>query len=204
MELIGERWSVLIVRELMLGPRRFGEIRAALTGLSAKTLTDRLEGLERLGVVMRERSPPPGPVQLYSLSEWGKELEPVLQALGRWAMRTPLHDHTLPLTPVAFMLSLRTMLVPERAGGLDLTVAFDIGGAQFVARLADRALAVEPAGRAGDATADLHFAAAAAGSFLPVFYGKVAADEGGGGLLARGDRSLAARFIGLFSLPPKL
>src|ERR1700754_4418005 len=68
MELVGERWSLLIVRELMFGPRRFGELRKALTGISANVLTQRLEGMEVVGILTRQKLPPPASVQVYGLT----------------------------------------------------------------------------------------------------------------------------------------
>ncbi|MBO9724964.1 MAG: helix-turn-helix transcriptional regulator [Novosphingobium sp.] len=203
MELVGERWTLPIVREMMLGPRRFNGLRAALPGLSAKVLTERLGSLEASGIVRRLILPPPASVQAYALTEWGLGLEPVMQELGRWAVRSPGHDPMLPLTPVAFMLSLRTMLVPERIGDLALRVLFEVGTARFIGTLGQGELRVEPAG-ADMAVSDLRFAAETATDFLPVFYGKRSVEEAGGRLSVEGDEVLAKRFIGLFALPAKL
>lgn len=203
MELIGERWALPIVREMMLGARRFSEIRAQLPGLSAKTLTERLESLEANGIVERATLPPPAAVQVYRLTEWGRALEPVMQELGRWAVRSTLHDPTLPITPVSLMLSLRTMIVPERIGELDLWVGFDVGEDRFAGRLRAGDLAIHPAGD-GLAAPDLRFVAASASDFLPVFYGKRTVAEAGWRLRIEGDPALAQRFIDLFSLPPKV
>ncbi|MFU1479583.1 winged helix-turn-helix transcriptional regulator [Roseovarius sp. C7] len=159
LELLGERWSLLIVRELMFGPRRFSDIRTNLPGISAKVLTERLAGLEANGVVLRSTATEPAPAQLYGLTEWGYAAEPVIQELGRWAAASPLHDPTLPLSPVSFMLSLRTMLDTEAARDLEAEVLFTIGSAQFTARLAKGAMPV----KRGDAKEpDLRFEASAA------------------------------------------
>ncbi|ATQ41586.1 winged helix-turn-helix transcriptional regulator [Caulobacter mirabilis] len=107
LDLLGERWALLVVRELMLGPRRFGDLRASLPGLSANVLTQRLEGLESAGVLRRRKLPPPASVQVYELTEWGLEAEPIVLSFGRWATRSPAHDPTLPLSAVALMLSFR-------------------------------------------------------------------------------------------------
>lgn len=202
MELIGERWSLLVVREMMLGPRRFSELRTALPALSAKTLTERLEGLEATGIVERAMLPPPVAAQVYRLTTWGRELEPVLQALGRWAVRSPMHDPALPLTPVSLMLSLRTMLDAGRIGDMELWIAFDVGDQHFAGRLRAGDLTIHPAGD-GMPAPDLRFTAPSASDFLPVFYGKVALPEAGGALKAVGDPDLVQRFIDLFVLPPK-
>ena len=90
LDLLGERWALLVMRELMFGPRRFSDLRASLPALSANVLTQRLEGLEAAGVVRRTRLPPPASVQVYELTEWGREAEPIVLALGRWGARSPL------------------------------------------------------------------------------------------------------------------
>lgn len=196
LELLGERWSLLIVRELMFGPRRFTDIRANLPGISAKVLTERLAGLEASGVVRRLMAPEPTPAQLYGLTEWGYAAEPIMQEIGRWAAASPLHDPTLPLSPVSFMLSLRTMLDVELARGLQIAASFVIGTARFTARLADGAMPVE---RGETASPDLRFEAPSAPSLAAVFYGDVVPATAG--VRASGDKELMQRFIGLFNLP---
>ena len=89
LDLVGERWALLVMRELMLGPKRFSDIRADLPGISANMLTQRLEGLEAAGVLVRRRLPPPASAQVYELTPWGYEAEPIFQVLGRWAARSP-------------------------------------------------------------------------------------------------------------------
>src|SRR5690606_10846452 len=118
LELIGERWALLVMRELMHGPKRFSDLRADLPGISANVLTQRLEGLEQADLVTRRKLPPPAASQVYELTPWGYEAEPILQSLGRWAARSPRHDPTLPLSAVSLMLSLRTMFDPDRADGM--------------------------------------------------------------------------------------
>src|SRR5687768_2289947 len=137
MDLIGERWSMPLIRELLLGPRRFSDLRASLHGISANVLTQRLEGLEAAGVLVRRKLPPPASAQVYELTEWGYESEPIFQALGRWAARSPLHDPTLPFSTASFLLSLRTMLDSEPAEGLEARVGFRLGEETFLAQLAD-------------------------------------------------------------------
>src|SRR5687768_4246220 len=110
LELIGERWSLLVLRELMLGPRRFSELRGDLPGISANVLTQRLTELEERGLVRRAKLPPPASVQVYEATQWGLEAEPIVQALGRWAARSPRHDPTLPISGVSVLLSFRTMI----------------------------------------------------------------------------------------------
>lgn len=202
MELIGERWTVPVIRELMLGGRRFSDIRASLPALSAKTLTERLETLQGLGIVERALLPPPASTQVYQLTEWGRGLEPLLQELGRWALRSARHDPLLPMTAVSLMLSLRTLLDSRKIGDLELWIAFDVGDDHFAGRLRGRELRIHPAGD-GVTSPDLRFSAPDARDFLPVFYDRRAPQEAGGRLVAQGDPALVQRFIDLFALPPK-
>src|SRR5215212_4396805 len=81
LELLGERWALLVMRELMLGPKRFGQLKADLPGISANVLTQRLESLEAAGVLTRRKLPPPASTQVYELTRWGYESEPIFQAL---------------------------------------------------------------------------------------------------------------------------
>ncbi|MCA0997979.1 winged helix-turn-helix transcriptional regulator [Alloyangia pacifica] len=196
LETLGERWALLIVRELMFGPRRFSDLRAALPGISAKVLTERLAGLEASGVLRRETAPEPAPAQLYGLTRWGYAAEPIIQELGRWAAASALHDPTLPLSPVSFMLSLRTMFDAGAAEGLAVTAVFAIGSARFTARLEDGAL---PVTRGETDECDLHFEADSGPALAAMFYGGVSPEDAG--VAIRGDRGLADRFIDLFTLP---
>jgi DNA-binding HxlR family transcriptional regulator len=86
-EVVGERWTLLIVRELLLGPKRFSDLRAALCGVSPSVLTDRLARLERRDVVAWRRLPPPAAARVYELTDTGRALEPVVMALARWGVR---------------------------------------------------------------------------------------------------------------------
>jgi DNA-binding HxlR family transcriptional regulator len=131
MDLIGERWSMPLIRELLLGPRRFSDLKTSLNGISANVLTQRLEGLEAAGVLFRRKLPPPASVQVYELTPWGYESAPIFQALGRWAVRSPRHDATRPFSPVSLMLSLRTMMSPAAAGDLEARIQLDMGGEHF-------------------------------------------------------------------------
>lgn len=131
MDLIGERWSMPLIRELLLGPRRFSDLKTSLNGISANVLTQRLEGLEAAGVLLRRRLPPPASVQVYELTPWGYEAAPIFQALGRWAVRSPYHDPTRPFSPVSLMLSLRTMLSPIAAGDLKARIQLVMNGELF-------------------------------------------------------------------------
>src|SRR3954464_8542074 len=145
MELLGERWAMLVLRELAYGPRRFSELKADLQGISANVLTQRLIELEARGLVRKIRLPPPASVQVYEATEWGLEAVPTIAALGRWAARSPWHDPTLPMSHVSVMMSLQTLLSPERSTGMDARVGFRMGEASYVAILHEGRLDVERA-----------------------------------------------------------
>jgi DNA-binding HxlR family transcriptional regulator len=201
LELIGERWALLIVREMMLGGRRFGELRASLTGISANVLTVRLAGLERNGIVRRRLLAPPTSAQVYELTEWGYEAEPAIQALGRWAARSPDHDATLSFSAVSLMLSLRTMHNPDRVKGLDARIGFVLNGDRFIGHLTDAGLSVE---RGDPASADVVLAGTPS-ILAGAIYGGApfAALEADKLLSITGNRALAERFVTLFPLPAK-
>lgn len=202
LEFVGERWSLLIMRELMFGPRRFGEIKANLPGVSANILTQRLAGLEAAGVLIRRKLPTSGSVQVFELTRWGYEAWPIMAAMGRWATRSASHDPTLFFSPASAMMSLRTMFDRERAGALRMTIAFRFPTDSFVAAVADGAIDIH---RGETPLADVIFTGET-GTLAAAVYGKVPfADLEASGLLTlAGDRALAARFVDLFHLPEKI
>src|SRR5512133_4111246 len=132
MELLGERWAMLVLRELAYGPRRFSELKSDLQGISANVLTQRLTELEARGLVRKIKLPPPASVQVYEATEWGLEAVPTIAALGRWAARSPLHDPTLRMSHVSVIMSLQTLISPERAKGFKGRVCFRFGEASYV------------------------------------------------------------------------
>src|SRR3712207_15433 len=157
LDLVGERWALLVMRELMLGPKRFSDLRASLPGISANVLTQRLEGLEAAGILVRRKLPPPASAQVYELTDWGYESEPIFQALGRWAARSPAHDPSLPFSAASFLLSLRTMLDPARAEGIEARIGFRLGDETYLSHLAEGRIAIARSALDG---ADLIFAGA--------------------------------------------
>jgi DNA-binding HxlR family transcriptional regulator len=202
LDLVGERWALLVMRELMLGPRRFSDLRASLPGISANVLTQRLEGLEAAGILLRRKLPPPAAAQVYELTPWGYESEPIFQTLGRWAARSPKHDPNLPLSAVSLCLSFRTMIDPARSRGLKARVGFRIGAETFLARLSNGRIAIA---RDSLAKADVVFTGAATAIAAAVYGGELLARlEAEGILSVEGDRALARRFVTLFPLPPKV
>jgi DNA-binding HxlR family transcriptional regulator len=201
LDLVGERWALLVMRELMLGPKRFSDLRSGLPGISANVLTQRLEGLEVAGVLIRRKLPPPAPAQVYELTEWGYESEPIFQALGRWAARSPAHDPTLPFSAASFLLSLRTMIDSERAAGIDARIGFRLGAQSYLGHLAHGRIEIE-SGALDEA--DLIFMGTPPVLAGAIYGGQpLDALEAAGALRIEGDRALAERFMTLFPLPPK-
>jgi len=196
LELIGERWTLLVLRELMFGGRRFSELRAALPGISANVLTQRLSELEERGLARRTRLPPPASAQVYEATPWGLEAEPVVQALGRWAARSPGHDPTLPISGVSILLSFRTMISAKRAKGFDARVGFAFGYDRYLARIKKGEIRIER----GDLTRADVVISAAPSTLAAVVYGGQPIDLLG----IAGDRAVAERFVTLFPLPAKV
>jgi DNA-binding HxlR family transcriptional regulator len=196
LELIGERWAMLVLRELAFGPRRFSELKADLPGISANVLTQRLTELEQRGIVRKARLPPPASVQVYEATEWGLEAAPVIANLGKWAARSPLHDPTLPISHAAAMMSLQTMLDPSRAGDMNARLGFRLGETSYVAELHDGRLDVQ---RRAIEDCDAVFTGAPA-ELAAVIYGGAPLEM----IEVKGDMELAKRFVTLFPLPPKV
>jgi DNA-binding HxlR family transcriptional regulator len=201
LDLIGERWALLVMRELMFGPRRFGDLKKDLCGLSANVLTQRLEGLEASGIVRRRRLPPPASVQVYELTDWGRELKPLYALLGGWAARSPAHDPTLPLSPVSMVMSLETMFDAAKAGDARIEVGLVFADESFRIRIADGALSAERGEAEGaqvvfDTQPSVLAGAVYGGAPFAVL-------EADGLLTLTGDRAAAERFATFFDLPPK-
>jgi DNA-binding HxlR family transcriptional regulator len=194
-ELLGERWAILVLRELLLGPRRFSELKSDLPGISANVLTQRLTELEDRGLVRKKKLPPPASVQVYEATEWALDAGPILCQLGRWAFRSPRHDASQPVSPVAIMLSMQTNFDPSLAGDFAGTIAFRFGQARYWARVKDRAFEIG-SGEAPDADATV---ICSPDDMKPILYGGAPVDM----VRVEGNAGAAGRFVRMFSLPPK-
>jgi DNA-binding HxlR family transcriptional regulator len=196
MELLGERWAMLVLRELAYGTRRFSELKADLVGISANVLTQRLTELEARGLVRKTKLPPPASVQVYEATEWGLEVVPLIASLGRWAARSPWHDPTLQMSHVSVMMSFQTLISPALAEGLDARVGFRFGETSYVATVHDGRLDID---RTRVEDCDVTFTGTPS---------EVAAVVHGGApfelIKIEGDMELAKRFRTLFPLPPKV
>jgi DNA-binding HxlR family transcriptional regulator len=106
LDVVGERWSLLIVRELLLGPKRFKDLLAELPAMGTNRLSDRLKSLESDGVVTRATLPPPAEAQVYALTEVGEGLREPVVALARWGAGLPLDERLDPKTARGALLAL--------------------------------------------------------------------------------------------------
>lgn len=197
LDLLGERWTLLVIRELIFGPKRFGLIRAGVPGISASVLTQRLEGLEAGGLVCRTTLPEPAGVQVYDLTPSGRAARPVLEALCIWGVTLPGHDPTKFISPSALMISMSVMTDRAAAAGLKLSAGFDLGRESFRGDLASGRW---EAAR-GPATGDIVLAGTpnvlAAVMYGPKHLSQWLASPAIG---FQGDPALGQRFVDLFSL----
>lgn len=199
LDLVGERWALLVVRELLVGPKRFTDLKAGLPHVSPNVLSGRLRDLEAVGAVGRTRLPPPAAAQVYELTPWGRDLEPVLMALGRWGVRSPAMPFTAPTSVAALVVALRTMFDPDLAGGFTGTVELRFGEERFRGAVVDGRLVLErgPAERPDVMiTSDTETLKGVAFGGLPL-----SAAQETGALTLTGDPKQAERFFGLFGLP---
>jgi DNA-binding HxlR family transcriptional regulator len=120
LDLVGERWALLIVRDLLLGPKRFTDLQVGLAGVPPNVLTTRLNDLQEAGVVHKRTLPPPAASRVYELTEWGAGLKPIVLALGLWGSRSPVPRPEGEMGTDSLMLSV--------LGALDPTVVAPDGG----------------------------------------------------------------------------
>jgi DNA-binding HxlR family transcriptional regulator len=130
-DLIGQRWALLVVRELLLGPKRFTDLRAGIPDVSPNVLGQRLRELEGSGIVRRRKLAPPAAAQVYELTEWGQQLEPAVLALGRWASGSPTFPRDAEMGPDSLVLALKATFQPEKADGLDAVYDLRLGELPF-------------------------------------------------------------------------
>lgn len=198
LDIIGDRWAMPVIRELILGPKRFTDLRAGLPGISANVLTQRLEELEAAAIVVRRRLPPPAASQIYDLTDWGRESEILFQVLGRWACRSPLMQPGMPMSVSSVILSMRTMIDRDALGDLRATIGFRFGDEMFCAKIADGDFHLDRRSTDG---ADVVFEGDQNALAAAVYGGQPL--DAVPALTVTGDRILAEGFIGLFPLPSK-
>jgi DNA-binding HxlR family transcriptional regulator len=202
LSLVGERWALLVVRELLKGPKRYTDLAAGLPGIGTNVLATRLRELEQGGVVRRRKLPPPAASTVYELTEYGAALDEMLYALARWGARTlgppgPGDE----LDPEWGINALPALFNPEAAHGLTETYVIRIDDDVFTARLVDGRLHAE-LGAAElpdlDVATDIDtFYILAAGDLDP----RDAAEEGR--LRFEGDPETLARCFRVLSFAPR-
>ncbi|WP_165949423.1 winged helix-turn-helix transcriptional regulator [Kribbella turkmenica] len=200
LNVVGDRWALHVVRELLLEPRRFADLRADLPGISSNVLTQRLTDLEEAGVVRRRRLPPPAASWVYELTGWGAELEPVILQLGAWAARSSDFDTESPLSCTSVVLSMRTMFRLEAAEGVVLRIGFRLAERNVLARIETEQLDVV-------VVESLAAAAAAVVTTTPEVLAKLLFDRldldaalGEGLVSLEGDRAGFERYLACFRL----
>jgi DNA-binding HxlR family transcriptional regulator len=198
LDVVGERWALLVVRELLFGPKRFGDLRRGLPGISENVLSQRLRELEEEGLVRRRRLGPPASTGVYDLTDRGADLEAVLLALGRWGSgRAAVTGNEL--SADALILALKTTFDPGAAGGLVARYEFRIGADRFRAHISRGRFEVSR-GSAEDPDAVIE---GEVGALRSLIFGGSSLGEAirGGEIRVVGDHGVAARLAGCFIRP---
>ncbi|WP_432190330.1 winged helix-turn-helix transcriptional regulator [Streptomyces sp. Tue6028] len=142
LDIVGERWTLLLIRELLTGPKRFGDLQKSLRGLGTGLLSARLKQLERDGLAHKIMLPPPARTRAYALTEAGEELGPAVMALARWGMTWAMGERREgeAFHPGWAVLALRSCFVSEAAAGLQATYEFRVGSEVFHADIDDSSI----------------------------------------------------------------
>jgi DNA-binding HxlR family transcriptional regulator/putative sterol carrier protein len=200
LDLVGERWALLLVRELLLGPKRYTDLRRALPNASPNVITERLRELERAGIVRRRTLPPPAGSRIYELTEWGLELDETVMSLGRWAARSPTPPGDAPIVSAdSIILALRARFEPGAAGGLRAKYELRLGEDRFRVDVADDEIKfARGEARRPDATIETD-----PDTLNSVLWGtgSLAGAQRSRRMMIEGDKALVERFIRLFPLP---
>jgi DNA-binding HxlR family transcriptional regulator len=200
LDLVGERWALLVVRELLLGPKRFTDLRVGLPHASTNILAERLRELERNAIVRRRKLPPPAGSSVYELTEWGRELEPIVTQLGAWGARSPIPPDFQTIGVDSIVLALRSLFDPEIAGDLSAVYELRIGEERFQVGIADGEIELER-GAVPDPAVTL--AVPDAATMAAILTAQLAFDEAlaSGALDVEGSKQAAKRFLRLFPMP---
>ncbi len=200
LDVVGERWALLVVRELLLGPKRFTDLRAGLPHASSNILSERLRDLEQGGVIQRRKLPPPAGSSVYELTEWGRELEPILTQLGAWGARSPIPPESQEIGPDSIVLALRSLFDPDAAGDLEATYELQSGTERY--RVGISAGEVELA-REVPAEPLLSIAVPDAPALAAILTAQLPLDDAlaSGAAQLEGSKQAAKRFLRLFPMP---
>jgi DNA-binding HxlR family transcriptional regulator len=194
LNLVGDRWALLIVRELLLGPKRFTQLRRGLPNASQSMLTSRLAELEEAGVLKRRHLGPPAGTWAYELTERGRDLEPALLQLASWGSRSPLTS-SAQLSVDALALALKTTFDPAAAGELTIRCQLRLDGDSLLVTVHDGQLDVA---RADTADAEVAIDTSVA-VFRALAFGGTSLHTAD--VTVRGDRTAATRLLRLFERP---
>ena len=200
LDLVGERWALLVVRELLLGPKRFTDLRRGLPHASPNILSERLRELEQAGVVHRRKLPPPAASQVYELTEWGAELEPIVTELGAWGARSPVPPEHREIGPDSIVLALRSLFDAKAAAGLEASYELAIGEERFRVDVAAGELSLSRTEVEGPAA---RIEVDEAGTLAAVLTGQLPLDDAlaSGAAKIDGPKKEARRFLALFPMP---
>jgi DNA-binding HxlR family transcriptional regulator len=198
LDVVGDRWALLVVRELIFGPKRFSQLRDGLHEVSPNVLSQRLRDLADGGIVRRDTLDPPAGVAVYELTPRGLTLEPILLELGRWGSQEPLPTAGR-LSASAVLVALKTVFDPAAAADADAVFALRIDGDWYSVTVADGSIDIAH-GRSARPAVTLETDTA---TLRSVAFGRepIAAAERDGRLTVAGDRELAERFTRLFPVP---
>jgi DNA-binding HxlR family transcriptional regulator len=194
LDLVGERWALLIVRELLLGPKRFTDLRDGLPNASPNVLAQRLRDLEQGSIVRRRKLAPPAGSWVYELTDWGRDLKPIALALGVWALRSPSFPHDAPVGTDSVILALATFFDAEAAGDLRAVYELRLGEHTFNVRVADGAIDVD---RGAAADADVIVETDPMTLSAVIWNGREPGDD----VRFDGDPAAVQRFLELFPRP---
>ncbi|MDQ3787046.1 MAG: helix-turn-helix transcriptional regulator [Actinomycetota bacterium] len=198
LDLIGERWALLIVRDLLLGPKRFTDLRLGLPRIPTNVLSARLKELETAGVIRRRTLPRPSSVVAYELTEYGAELESIVLRLGLWgakSMGAPKPEDIV--TADGEALALKANFKPELAAGVQVSYEVHVGDVVVHALIDDGTITV---GEGAAPDADLVVAMPEMTTLKPLLTRELPAGEavGSGAVRLTGDMAEFERFLDLF------
>jgi DNA-binding HxlR family transcriptional regulator len=196
LDVVGDRWALLVVRELIFGPKRFVQLRSDLRGVSPNVLSQRLRDLEDAGIVRRATLEPPASAAVYDLTGRGRALEPVLLELGRWGSREPVTAAS-EMSVSSLLLALKTVFDP--AAAVDATFALRIDGQWFRVTVTGDVIDIA-GGHAGEAAVTFDSDIA---TLREIAFGRlrIIDAERDGRVSVQGDRLIAERFTRMFSVP---
>jgi DNA-binding HxlR family transcriptional regulator len=199
LDLVGERWALLVVRELLLGPKRFTDLKRGLPNASPNVISERLRELEQAGIVKRDKLPPPAGSRVYRLTGWGRELEDIVMAFGRWGARSPSPPRDAPVGADSIVLALRARFDADAADGLRASYELRLGEDRFRVELSDGRIEVAR----GDTDRPDAVVDTDPGTLNAVLWGgrSLGDAQRAGDVSIEGDHTKVERLVRLFPLP---